>query len=615
MLVVGGFAVHKGWLSPAEQAAMAGDIAGVVAAAPFFAPLTPWGKPMSVRMTAAGRYGWFTDRKGYRYVDRHPDGTEWPPIPERVLAVWRALVSEERMPDCCLVNWYGEKARMGLHRDADEKDFSWPVLSISLGDSGLFRMGDGARRPDDLGRPRLRRRRRLRRRGAARLSRHRPRAGGELDAAAAGRADQPDAAGGRLTVDRGAAVDNHAGHGDARSPHEASAEARDPAPPTGSETPVPVPDAITVDRLAKLIGTPRAPTLLDVRSESARAAAPRLLPGARTVNTLTGSAFDRLDADAGRPGGHRLRRGPCAEPGRRRARCARNGLAAEYLEGGQAAWSAAGLPTIDPGKITARDGLGRSVWVTRSRPKIDRIACPWLIRRFVDPRAVFLYVAPAEVPRVAELLRRDALSTSRTSSGAIAANAAPSTRSSRSSASRSRRSTGWRRSCAAPTRRGPTSRRKRRGCSPPRSGSRGCTPTTSRSSRPAWGSTTPSIAGRATPRRRPTTGPRRGPTADERTEAGVSDPRRGDAGLDADRASVLRRAGRADRGDAPHPRRGEALARRRALPACAQLLHAAARAGGAAARDLHRLAAARHARRARRRACSSSCPASSRSWR
>lgn len=146
MLDVNGFAIHKGWVDAAAQAGMAADIAAVAAAAPFFAPLTPWGKPMSVRMTSAGRYGWFTDRSGYRYIDRHPSGVAWPAIPESVLAVWRALVSEGREPDCCLVNYYGASARMGLHRDADEKDFSWPVLSISLGDSALFRMGGQGRK-------------------------------------------------------------------------------------------------------------------------------------------------------------------------------------------------------------------------------------------------------------------------------------------------------------------------------------------------------------------------------------------------------------------------------------------------------------------------------------
>ncbi len=146
IIAAGGFAIHKGWLAPEAQAAMAADIAGIADAAPFFAPLTPWGKPMSVRMTSAGRYGWFTDAKGYRYVDRHPDGSPWPPIPASVLAVWRALASAERDPDCCLVNWYGPSARMGLHRDSDEADFSWPVLSISLGDPAVFRMGGLARK-------------------------------------------------------------------------------------------------------------------------------------------------------------------------------------------------------------------------------------------------------------------------------------------------------------------------------------------------------------------------------------------------------------------------------------------------------------------------------------
>jgi alkylated DNA repair protein (DNA oxidative demethylase) len=147
MLQVSGFEIHKGYLDATTQAALVEDLRAVAAAAPFFAPLTPWGKPMSVRMTSAGKYGWYSDRRGYRYEPRHPSGVDWPPIPERVLAIWRDLVSGERMPDCCLVNFYGAKARMGLHRDADEKDFSWPVLSISLGDPATFRMG-GPERSD-----------------------------------------------------------------------------------------------------------------------------------------------------------------------------------------------------------------------------------------------------------------------------------------------------------------------------------------------------------------------------------------------------------------------------------------------------------------------------------
>lgn len=100
---------------------------------------------MSVAMTSAGKYGWYTDRKGYRYEPRHPSGVEWPPIPDSVLAVWRDLISAERDPDCCLVNFYREGAKMGLHQDRDEADFSWPVLSISLGDTARFRIGSTER--------------------------------------------------------------------------------------------------------------------------------------------------------------------------------------------------------------------------------------------------------------------------------------------------------------------------------------------------------------------------------------------------------------------------------------------------------------------------------------
>lgn len=140
-IVAGGFRILHGYLDPAAQAEMRDALREVARAAPFFNPMTPWGKPMRVRMTSAGKYGWYTDRKGYRYVREHPSGVAWPPIPEPVQAVWRALVSDARSPDCCLVNFYDSAARMGLHRDADEADFSWPVLSISLGDPGLFRMG------------------------------------------------------------------------------------------------------------------------------------------------------------------------------------------------------------------------------------------------------------------------------------------------------------------------------------------------------------------------------------------------------------------------------------------------------------------------------------------
>ena len=119
-----------------------GDLRGVLAAAPLFSPMTPFGRPMSVRMTSAGRFGWYSDRKGYRYVDRHPDGTAWPPIPQRVLAIWRAVTACARDPECCLINHYGPGACMGMHQDRDEADFCWPVVSVSLGDDALFRIGN-----------------------------------------------------------------------------------------------------------------------------------------------------------------------------------------------------------------------------------------------------------------------------------------------------------------------------------------------------------------------------------------------------------------------------------------------------------------------------------------
>jgi DNA oxidative demethylase len=146
-LMLGDAQVYPGWLDPAAQAALVEDLRAVIRAAPLVRPVTPGGRPMSVRMTAAGRFGWVSDRKGYRYARSHPSGVDWPPIPERVLAIWRALSDCARDPECCLVNWYGEGARMGLHQDRDEADFSCPVVSVSLGDDGLFRVG-GTERGD-----------------------------------------------------------------------------------------------------------------------------------------------------------------------------------------------------------------------------------------------------------------------------------------------------------------------------------------------------------------------------------------------------------------------------------------------------------------------------------
>ncbi|WP_375174195.1 alpha-ketoglutarate-dependent dioxygenase AlkB [Pseudooceanicola sp.] len=140
-----GFDIHKGYLSATDQQALVEALRGVLKAAPLFSPTTRFGKKMSVRMTSAGKYGWYSDGRGYRYEPRHPNGTPWPPIPEEVLAIWRDVTGHDRQPDCCLINFYGEGARMGMHQDRDEADFTWPVLSVSLGDDGLFRIGNEER--------------------------------------------------------------------------------------------------------------------------------------------------------------------------------------------------------------------------------------------------------------------------------------------------------------------------------------------------------------------------------------------------------------------------------------------------------------------------------------
>ena len=140
-----GVEIHKGHLEPDAQRVLVERLRDVIRQAPLFSPLTPRGKPMSVRMTSAGRFGWYTDRAGYRYVAEHPSGTAWPPIPKEVLAIWREVSGVARLPDCCLVNFYGEGAKMGMHQDRDEADFSMPVVSVSLGDSALFRIGNTTR--------------------------------------------------------------------------------------------------------------------------------------------------------------------------------------------------------------------------------------------------------------------------------------------------------------------------------------------------------------------------------------------------------------------------------------------------------------------------------------
>lgn len=144
-LILRGFDIRKGYLDAAAQVGLIDLLRPILKAAPLYRPVTPSGKEMSVRMTSAGALGWVTDRAGYRYQDTHPKGMPWPAIPDEILTIWDDLTGADRQPDCCLINYYGESTRMGLHQDKDEADFSWPVLSISLGDDALFRIGNTTR--------------------------------------------------------------------------------------------------------------------------------------------------------------------------------------------------------------------------------------------------------------------------------------------------------------------------------------------------------------------------------------------------------------------------------------------------------------------------------------
>jgi alkylated DNA repair protein (DNA oxidative demethylase) len=132
------------------QQALLEDVRHVVRQAPLYVPTMPrTGKPMSVRMTNCGTLGWVTDRqRGYRYQATHPEtAAPWPKIPSMLLDLWREVSAYPHPPEACLVNFYSADARMGLHQDRDEEDFSAPVVSVSLGDDCLFRIG-GVRRAD-----------------------------------------------------------------------------------------------------------------------------------------------------------------------------------------------------------------------------------------------------------------------------------------------------------------------------------------------------------------------------------------------------------------------------------------------------------------------------------
>ena len=145
-------------LDAVAQKALLSELRAIVAEAPLFIPTMPrTGNPMSVRMTNCGPLGWVTDKvRGYRYQPHHPvTGRPWPAIPAMLLALWEDIAGYPRPPEACLVNYYAGPAKMGLHQDKDEEDFTAPVLSVSLGDTAVFRVG-GKTRKDSTERYELR---------------------------------------------------------------------------------------------------------------------------------------------------------------------------------------------------------------------------------------------------------------------------------------------------------------------------------------------------------------------------------------------------------------------------------------------------------------------------
>jgi len=162
---------------------------------------------------------------------------------------------------------------------------------------------------------------------------------------------------------------------------------------------MPSPTEISVAQLARLVGLPSAPAIIDVRTDEDYASCPRLIPGSVRQNPFDVAGWSEGLTDRNVvvvcQKGLKLSQGTAAW-------LRHEGVRAETLEGGFVAWREGSFPTLDVAKLPPRDAQGRTVWVTRARPKIDRVACPWLIRRFVDPSAVFLFVSPSEVQAVAE---------------------------------------------------------------------------------------------------------------------------------------------------------------------------------------------------------------------
>jgi alkylated DNA repair protein (DNA oxidative demethylase) len=139
-----GFKIWPGLLTRPEQERLRDEVFAALKTAPLFIPRMPKsGLPMRVRMSNMGPLGWVTDKAaGYRYQPVHPEtGRAWPDFPQALRDLWERLGEYPAPPEACLVNYYEGDARMGLHVDSDEEVWDAPVLSISLGDTAIFRIG------------------------------------------------------------------------------------------------------------------------------------------------------------------------------------------------------------------------------------------------------------------------------------------------------------------------------------------------------------------------------------------------------------------------------------------------------------------------------------------
>ena len=143
IVIAPGVNYFPGFLDRAAQAALRNEVLAILSLAPLFRPRMPrTGKPFSVRMSNCGPLGWVSDEAGYRYQPTHPEtGRPWPAMPPSLLAAFAAIAPDAPPPEACLINVYDPGARMGLHQDRDEEELSAPVVSLSLGDTALFRVG------------------------------------------------------------------------------------------------------------------------------------------------------------------------------------------------------------------------------------------------------------------------------------------------------------------------------------------------------------------------------------------------------------------------------------------------------------------------------------------